>query len=62
MSVIDTNIAIEKVKKNEEIYDDITEVTLAEYPPILEYQKFFGKVIVIGRKDYPSINRASKKA
>ncbi len=30
MSVIDTNITIEKVEKNEEIYDDITEVTLAE--------------------------------
>ena len=51
MSVIDTNVVIEKVKKNEEIYEDITEVTLAEYPPILEYQKFYGKVYTIERRD-----------
>ena len=51
MSVIGTNVIIERLKKNEEIYESITEVSLVEYPPVLEYQKFFGKVLVIDRKD-----------
>ncbi len=51
MSIIDTNIAIERTNKNMEIHENITEVTLVEYPPIINYQKFYGKVFVIERKD-----------
>jgi len=51
MSVIDTSIAIEKVKSRSEIHEDITEVTLVEYPPIIDYPKFYGKVLTIDRKD-----------
>ena len=51
MSVIDTNIAIERVKSNSDIHENITEVTLVEYPPIIDYPKFYGKVLPIDRKD-----------
>jgi len=51
MSVIDTNIAIERVKSNSDIYENITEVTLVEYPPIIDYPKFYGKILPIDRKD-----------
>ena len=34
MVVLDTNIVIERVKNGEAIRENVTEVTLAEYPPI----------------------------
>jgi len=51
MTVIDTSIVIEKVKRNSEIEENITEVTIAEYPPIMDYEKFHGKVLIIERDD-----------
>lgn len=51
MTIIDTNIVIERVKGNYEIRENITEVTIAEYPPIMDYKKFYGKVLIIGRDD-----------
>ena len=51
MAVIDTNFVIEKVKKNEDIKENITEVTIAEYPPIMDYKKFYGKVLIVERDD-----------
>ena len=50
MSVIE-NIAIERVKSNSDIHENITEVTLVEFPPIIDYQKFYGKVLTIERRD-----------
>ncbi|HDJ30424.1 MAG TPA: type II toxin-antitoxin system VapC family toxin [bacterium] len=51
MSVIDTSIVIEKVKKNEDIKENVTEITIVEYPPIMDYEKFYGKVLIIRRDD-----------
>ena len=51
MVVLDTNVVIERVKNGEIIQENVTEVTLAEYPPIIDYDKFYGKVLVIERKD-----------
>ena len=51
MAVIDTNLVIEKVKKNENIKENITEVTIAEYPPVMDYKKFYGKVLIVERND-----------
>ncbi|RLI77005.1 DNA-binding protein [Archaeoglobales archaeon] len=51
MVVIDTNIAIERVKNKEEIRENIAEVTLVEYPPITDYEKFYGRVLIIERVD-----------
>ena len=51
MAVIDTNLVIWKVKKNEDIKENITEVTIAEYPPIMDYKKFYEKVLIVERDD-----------
>ncbi|WP_456473998.1 type II toxin-antitoxin system VapC family toxin [Candidatus Pyrohabitans sp.] len=51
MSVIDTSIAIERVKNAIEILENITEVTLVEYPPLTEYMGLHGKILPIERKD-----------
>jgi len=51
MVVLDTNIVIERVKNGEVFQENVTEVTLAEYPPIIDYDKFHGKVLVIERRD-----------
>ena len=34
MSVLDTNIIIEKIKKKEEIYENVTEISVLEFPYI----------------------------
>lgn len=51
MAVIDTNLVIEKVRKNEDIKENVTEVTIAEFPPIMDYKKFYGKVLIVERDD-----------
>jgi len=51
MTAIDTNIVIERVKRDNEIRENITEVTIAEYPPIMDYKKFHGRVLIIERDD-----------
>jgi hypothetical protein len=35
LAILDTSIIIEKLKNNEQISDNITEVSATEYPPIL---------------------------
>ncbi|WP_233437686.1 DNA-binding protein [Candidatus Korarchaeum cryptofilum] len=49
MPVLDTNILIEKIRRNEEIWENITEVTVLEYPPVLKYLKFYGKIYYLRR-------------
>lgn len=49
--ILDTSIVIEKVKKKEEINENITSITLIEYPPIKDYEKFKGKIYFINEKD-----------
>ncbi len=51
MSVIDTNIVIERVKRGQEITENVTEVSIAEFPPVMDYKKFYGKVLIIERDD-----------
>ncbi|BAD86184.1 predicted nucleic acid-binding protein, containing PIN domain [Thermococcus kodakarensis KOD1] len=50
MVVIDTNIVIRRVKAGEEIRENITEVTVVEYPPVITYRKFHGEVLLITRR------------
>ncbi len=50
MPVIDTNIVMTRVKEGEIIRENITEVTAVEYPPVIEYRKFQGDVLLITRK------------
>ncbi len=51
MAVIDTNITIERFKKGLEIHENITIVTAIEFPPVLSYDKFRGKVYTLTPKD-----------
>ncbi len=51
MPILDTNILIEKIKNNEEIFENTTEINVLEYPPILKYLKFHGKIYFLKRVD-----------
>ncbi len=57
MPVLDTNVLIERIKNNEEISENTTEINVLEYPPILKYPKFYGKIYFLRRVD---INLALK--
>ena len=52
MTVIDTNITIEKVKRNKEIHENITVITVLEYSVILAYKKFYGKILYFETNRY----------
>ncbi len=57
MPVLDTSVVIERICKSEEIRENITEITVLEYP-ILEYQKFYGRIHFLKRSD---LNLALKR-
>lgn len=61
MGVIDTNIAIEKVKKNEEIHEDIYGSNSRGIPADNGIPKVFRKSNRNRKKGHPFINRTSKK-
>ncbi len=50
--IIDTSLAIDRIRRRELINESITVVTLIEYPYILEYTGFTGDVIFPTMKDY----------
>ena len=52
MTILDTSILIEKVKRREEIREDITVVSIVEFPQILAYRKFSGRIIYPMPEDY----------
>jgi len=43
--ILDTNVIIDRVKRGEEIRENITGVTFVEYPAIVRYKKFYGNVL-----------------
>jgi len=49
--IIDTNIVIDRFKRKEEIHENITIITAIEFPPILNYDKFYGIVYTIKPED-----------
>lgn len=51
MTVLDTSIIIDRVKKREHIIEIITEVSILEYPSILLYKMFPGQIYLIDRID-----------
>ena len=51
MVILDTSVIIEKIKNDEQINDNTTEVSVIKYPPILNYGKFRGNMFLIQRKD-----------
>ena len=52
MVVIDTNVAIERIRKGEEIDESITGVTFVEFPRIVRYSRFKGDVLFPNLDDY----------
>jgi len=49
--ILDTSVIIDMMNNNDEIIDDITIITLIEYPPIKDYEKFRGKIYFINEDD-----------
>lgn len=49
--ILDTSSAIARVKKGLVVKENITTVTLIEYPPIASYKSFQGRIYFIGRRD-----------
>lgn len=49
--ILDTSVVIEKVKRREAINANITSITLIEYPPILRYEGFKGRIYFVDEED-----------
>lgn len=52
MTILDTTVVIDRVRKRLVIPENISEVTIVEYPPILSYPRFKGKIYLVERKDW----------
>ncbi|AIG97115.1 PIN domain-containing protein [Archaeoglobus fulgidus] len=52
MVVLDTSVVIEKVKRKEKIGENITAVTFVEYPRIVFYKEFYGKILFPDIEDF----------
>jgi len=52
LTILDTSILIERVRRREEIREDITVVSIVEFPQILAYRKFSGRIIYPMPEDY----------
>ncbi len=52
MTILDTSVVIDKVKLRKPINEDITVVTLIEYPRIVYYKYFYGGVVFPIRQDF----------
>ena len=52
MTILDMSILIEKVRRREEIREDITVVSIVEFPQILAYRKFSGRIVYPMPEDY----------
>ena len=52
MTILDTSIVIDLVRERKHIIEDITVVTLVEYPRIVYYKRFQGNVIFPVEQDY----------
>ena len=52
MTILDTCIVMGRIREKAEIREDITVVTMVEFPPVLKYSKFSGRVIYPVQRDY----------
>lgn len=50
--VLDTSVVIDRVRDREPIHEDITAITLIEYPRIIYYKHFHGSVLFPTEKTY----------
>jgi len=61
MVVLDTNIVIERVKRREGINENITAVTFVEYPKVVYYKKFYGKILFPNIDDFLLAHKLQNK-
>lgn len=52
MTILDTSVIVERIKKRELIREDITAVTFVEYPRIIYYKHFHGGIIFPVKEDF----------
>lgn len=52
MTILDTNVVIDKVKLRKPVDEDITVVTLIGYPKIVYYKYFCGGVVFPIKQDF----------
>ncbi len=52
MTRLDTSIVIDRAKSRKPIQENITAITLIEYPKITHYRHFYGEVIFSIKQDY----------
>ena len=52
MTILDTSIVIDRIREKKSIQEDITAVTLVEYPRIIFYKHFYGGIIFPIRDDF----------
>ena len=45
MSVIDTSLAMERLAEGKAITEDVSIITIIEYPMLLEYERFKGDIL-----------------
>ncbi|MEM1990453.1 MAG: type II toxin-antitoxin system VapC family toxin [Candidatus Bathyarchaeia archaeon] len=57
MTILDTSVAVERAKSRRPINEDITAVTLVEFPRIVYYKLFSGRVIFPIRHDFVLAHR-----
>lgn len=61
MAVLDTNVVIERIKRREEIRENTTAVTFVEYPKIVYYKKFYGKILFPDVEDFMLAHKTQNK-
>ncbi|RLG49838.1 MAG: hypothetical protein DRN96_08960 [Thermoproteota archaeon] len=61
MAILDTSVVIERVKRREEIREDVTAVTFVEYPKIVYYKKFHGRILSPDIADFVLAHRTQSK-
>ena len=61
MVVLDTNVVIERIKRRDDIKENITAVTFVEYPKIVYYKKFYGKVLFPDIADFILAHKTQNK-
>ncbi|MHB1830140.1 MAG: PIN domain-containing protein [Candidatus Micrarchaeaceae archaeon] len=51
MTIIDTSLVMEKVNEGEAIDEDVSAITMIEYPVLLEYKHFHGEILYPNTED-----------
>jgi len=61
LTILDTSIVIDRIREKKSIQEDITAVTLVEYPRIIFYKHFYGGIIFPIRDDFILAHRIQLK-